>query len=202
MGKDEQNSSPKRKERQSSKAKPRAAGEALAAGPSEGEAAAKPEPASARDEALAAGEVLDPVPDEVLEPTADEPNVDAVIVEAAVTAEFELLEEFGKGSADAIEELGREELGVTESAACSFAKILWEAAADTASYSRDSLDSSSEFVGNLLQAKSPAALARLQAGYAHGAYTRFVNHFFKLNQRYWELAEEILKRAGANFANA
>lgn len=56
---------------------------------------------------------------EYLEAGSQESIIEAVSIEAAVTPEFEILEEIGKESLDALDELGREGLEATESAASS-----------------------------------------------------------------------------------
>lgn len=139
---------------------------------------------------------------EYLEAGSQESIIEAVSIEAAVTPEFEILEEIGKESLDALDELGREGLEATESAASSFAKTLWAFVADTASYSKESFESGSELLGRLARAKNPAAAIQIQADYASSAYTRFLEHLLKMNELYWDVVEELSKRVSGKFAKA
>jgi hypothetical protein len=129
-------------------------------------------------------------------------EIEAVIVEAAVTPEFEILEELGKEELETLNEVGKEELEATESTASSFAEAFWKFAADAASYSKESLDGGSELYADLLRAKSPATAIQIQTDYAKSAYVRFLKHLLKMNGIYWKLVEEALKPVGGRPAKA
>jgi hypothetical protein len=129
-------------------------------------------------------------------------DIEAVIVEAAVTPEFEILEEIAKEELETLNEVGEEELEATESAASSLAEAFWTFTTDAASYSKESLDVGSELYGELLRAKSPATALQIQADYAKSAYVRFLKHLLKMNRIYWKLVEEALKPVGRGTVKA
>jgi hypothetical protein len=121
--------------------------------------------------------------------------IDAAIVEAAVTPEFEVLEEFSKEGLETVEELSREGLEAAELATGSFAEALRKLTAETADYSKKSFDKGSAFFGELRQAKSLPTAFQIQASYARSACICFLKHLSEMNALYWNLVKEASKLA-------
>jgi len=101
------------------------------------------------------------------------------IVEAAVNPEFEFLEEFGK-----------EGLEAAETATLSLADKFREIAKEWASCTKEFLDRSYDFAGELRQARSPAAVVEVQIDFVRSAYVRLFDHFLKVSGLYWNLLSQ------------
>lgn len=113
----------------------------------------------------------------------------AGIVEAAVTEDFEVLEE-----------LGTEGLKAAESAASSFAGNFQLFAAEAKDYSKTSMESRAAFLGALLGAKSLENAVQLQTSYIKSAAARYLAHLMKISGLYWTLLGEVSKTAGRAIA--
>jgi hypothetical protein len=106
-------------------------------------------------DATFAGDITDPV---------------AVVVEAAVSPEFEILVEAGKEGAKAAEVAAGPLIG------------RWrEFLNESTSWSKEVLDYSYAFGGEVLRAKSPAAAAQAQIDFARSAYLRLLDHVAKVS---------------------
>jgi Phasin protein len=109
-------------------------------------------------DAAFAGNITDPV---------------AVVVEAAVSPEFEILEEAGKEGAKAV-----------EVAAGPLIARWREVLNESTSWSKEILDYSYAFGGEVLRAKSPAAAAEAQIDFARSTYLRLLDHLAKVSAIY------------------
>jgi Phasin protein len=114
----------------------------------------------------------------------DGATVDPVtgIVEAALTDDFEVLQE-----------LGDESLRAAQSIASSYSGNFRMFAAEAANYSKTCAETRAAFAGALLSAKSLEKAIQLQNSYANSAYARFMAHLLKMNGLYWNLLGEAFK---------
>jgi hypothetical protein len=101
------------------------------------------------------------------------------IVEGSVTPEIEILEE-----------LGKEGLKAADTAVLSLAERFRELASESTSCTKELLDSSYAFAGELRQAKSPAAAVEVQIDFARLAFVRLLDHFLKMSGLYWDLLRQ------------
>lgn len=166
------------------------------------ELAAEPQPnPQAQSEPPTTEPQLEPA---ITEDWAGEPISDpeVSIVEAAVTPEFEILEELGKEGLEALEELGGEGLQTAEAAVNSLGEGFWKFSAETANYTKESLDCGSAYLNELLRAKSLPAAVQIRIDYAKSSYVRLLNHLLKMNGLYWSLVEEASKSARKRLAKA
>jgi hypothetical protein len=114
----------------------------------------------------------------------DEATVDPVtgIVEAALTDDFEVLEE-----------LGDESLRAAQSLASSYSGNFRMFAAEAANYSKTCAETRAAFAEALLSAKSLEKAIQFQNSYAKSAHARFMAHLLKMNGLYWSLLGEACK---------
>jgi hypothetical protein len=117
-------------------------------------------------------------------------RIDAAIVEAAVTPEFEIVEELEREGIEAVEVIGEQGLQAAQRATVCYADNLRKLTAQTASFSRDSLASGSAFLGEILQANSVPSVLHLQLEYVGSAYVRLLKHFVEVNGLYWNFVQE------------
>jgi hypothetical protein len=115
----------------------------------------------------------------------------AAVLEAAVTPEFEILEEFGK-----------EGLEAAETAALSLAGRFRQYANESSAYAKELLDFGYAFAGELRQAKSPLAAVEIQIDFARMAYIRLLDHLLKISEFYWSPLREGCKAAEREPAKA
>jgi len=97
----------------------------------------------------------------------------AVVIEAAVNPEFEILGELGKEGAKAAE--------------MPAGRLIWkwrEFANETAAYTKEVLDYSYAFGAELLRAESPAAAAEAQIQFGRSTYLRLVDLILKVSGVY------------------
>jgi Phasin protein len=102
----------------------------------------------------------------------DELPVDPVtgVIEAALTDDFEVLEE-----------LGDESLRAAQSLATSYSESVRLFASEAANYSRSCFEARAAFAGAALDAKSFEYAVQLRNCYAKSAYARFMAHLLKMN---------------------
>jgi hypothetical protein len=133
-----------------------------------------------------AGQDVEPVP-LIAEGEGAELSKDLVIaiVEAAVTRQVEVLAGLGKNGLEA-----------AEPTASSLADDFRKLANETAGYSKESLDTSYAFAGELRQAESLLAAFQIQIEFAKSAYIRLIDHFIRMSGIYWSLARGASKPAG------
>jgi Phasin protein len=114
----------------------------------------------------------------------DESPVDPVtgVIEAALTDDFEVLEE-----------LGDESLRAAQSLATSYSESVRLFASEAANYSRSCFEARAAFAGAALDAKSFENAVQLRNCYAKSAYARFMAHLLKMNALACrQLAEALL----------
>jgi hypothetical protein len=104
------------------------------------------------------------------------------IVEAALTDDFEVLEE-----------LGDESLRAAQSLARPYAENFRMLAVEAANYSKNCAETRAAFAGALLTAKSLEKAVQFQNSYAKSVYARFMAHLLKMNGLYWSLLGEASK---------
>lgn len=116
-----------------------------------------------------------------------ESTIDPVagIVEAAVTDDFEVLEE-----------LGTEGLLAAKSAVNSYTASFQLFANEAKHYSKSCVESRAAFFGALLGAKSLESAVQLQTSYAKSAAARYLAHLMKISGLYWSFLGEVSKPAG------
>jgi hypothetical protein len=89
-----------------------------------------------------------------------------------------------------IQEYGKEQFGAATAATASFAKTLQTIAAETADYSKKSLEANSAFMEKLLGAKSYDTAIQIQSEYWKTSYANFVAQATKIGDLYSSLAKE------------
>ena len=89
--------------------------------------------------------------------------------------------------------IGREHLEASSTAATSLAKGLQAIAAETADYSKRSLARSSEYVEKLLGAKTFDDAIQTQSEYAKSSYASFFTQATKMGELFTGLTQEALK---------
>jgi hypothetical protein len=129
-------------------------------------------------------------------------RIDAAIVEAAVTPEFEIVEELEREGIEAVEVIGEQGLQAAQRATVCYADNLRKLTVQTASFSRDSLDNGSAFLGELLRANSMPSVFHLQLEYVRSAYARLLKHLAEVNGLYWNFVQESSKLSGKPAAKA
>ena len=92
-----------------------------------------------------------------------------------------------------IQKLSKEQYEAAAAATSSFAKALQEIAAETADYSKTSLESSAAFVEKLLSAKSYDSAIQIQSEYWKTSYAGFIAKATKIGELYTNLAKEACK---------
>ena len=119
-----------------------------------------------------------------VEEGGDGSKIDPVtgIVEAALTDDFEVLEELGDESLRAAQSLTRP-----------YAENFRMLAVEAANYSKTCAETRAAFAGALLTAKSLEKAVQFQNSYAKSAYARFMAHLLKMNGLYWSLLGEASK---------
>ncbi len=94
---------------------------------------------------------------------------------------------------DRCQEFGKEQIDAASKAAASLARDLQTIAAETADYSKKSLEANSAYVEKLLGAKSLDDAIQTQSQYAKSAYEGFVAQATKIGELYTNLAKEAFK---------
>jgi hypothetical protein len=94
---------------------------------------------------------------------------------------------------DECQKFGKEQLETASSVAASLSKGFQTIAAETADYSKKSIESNSAFVEKLLSAKSLDDAVQIQSEHAKSAYEGFVAQATKLGELYTILAKEAFK---------
>jgi hypothetical protein len=101
---------------------------------------------------------------------------------------------------DECQNFGKEQLETASSVAASFAKGFQTIAAETADYSKKSIECNSVYVEKLLSAKSFDDAIQIQSEHAKSAYEGFVAQATKLGELYTILAKEAFKPLKSVFA--
>jgi hypothetical protein len=115
----------------------------------------------------------------------------AVVVEAAISPEFEILEELEREGANAAE----------VAAGPLFAR--WREFFDeSASWRKEVLDYSYAFGGEVLRANSPAAAVEAQIDFARTAYLRLLDHVVKVSGIYLNIVRQAWDTAQLGGARA
>jgi len=91
------------------------------------------------------------------------------------------------------QKMGTEQFEAATSVAASLAKALQTIAAETADYSKRSLEDNSAYLEKLLAAKSLDSAMQIQSEYAKSAYESFVAQATKIGELYTSLAKEAFK---------
>ncbi len=125
--------------------------------------------------------------DESAAPANNDPMT--AVIEAAVTSEFEF-----------VQELGREGLETAETVALSLAERFRELAGESASCTKEFLGCGYAFAGELRQAKSPLAAVEIQIDFARSAYVRLLDHFLKVSGLYWDFLRQACSAAELDVA--
>jgi hypothetical protein len=115
----------------------------------------------------------------------------AAIVEAAVTPEFEVLEE-----------IERESFEAAGTAAVTFAERFRQFTNESAACAKEIVDSGYAFAGEIRHAKSPVAAAGLQIDFARSVYIRLLGHFMRLSEFYWSALRHACTNAEKGPAKA
>jgi hypothetical protein len=92
-----------------------------------------------------------------------------------------------------IQAYGKEQFGAATAATASFTKTLQTIAAETADYSKKSLEANSAFMEKLLGAKSYDTAIQIQSEYWKTSYASFVAQATKIGDLYSSLAKEAFK---------
>jgi phasin family protein len=96
--------------------------------------------------------------------------------------------------------LGKEQLEVASSVATSLAKGLQTIAADSADFSKKSIESNAAFVEKLLAATSLPDAIQIQSDYAKSAYDSLVAQATKIGELYSSVAKEAFRPLQSAFA--
>lgn len=131
-----------------------------------------------------------------------EETIDTAIIEAALTPEFELVEEIEREGIGAAETFGEQGLEVAQQATLCCAEGLRKLSVRAASFSRDSLENGSAFVAELSRAGSIGGALQIQIDYARSAYIALLKHLLEMNALYWDLIQESAKLASKGPAKA
>ncbi len=94
---------------------------------------------------------------------------------------------------DEFQKFGKEQLEAASTAAASLTKGFQTIAAETADYSKKSLETNSAYVEKLLGAKSLDDAIQTQSEYAKSAYEGFLSLTTKIGEIYTSLAKEAFK---------
>jgi phasin family protein len=96
-------------------------------------------------------------------------------------------------SIDDIQRFSKERIDLATKAAANFSKGVQQIAAETADYSRKSLEQSTAAIEQLFGAKSIDKAIEIQSDYAKTAYEGFVSQATKLSELYTNLAKDAFK---------
>jgi hypothetical protein len=110
-------------------------------------------------------------------------NPDSAIVEAALTDDFEVLEE-----------IGDESLRVVESLARPYSENFRMFAQEAADYSKSCFETRATYSKALLTAKSLENAVQFQNSYAKSAYAGLMAHLLKMNVLYFSLLGEAARQ--------
>ena len=110
-------------------------------------------------------------------------NPDSAIVEAALTDDFEVLEE-----------IGDESLRVVESLARPYSENFRMFAREAADYSKNCFETRATYSKALLTAKSLEKAVQFQNSYAKSAYAGLMAHLLKMNVLYFSLLGEAARQ--------
>jgi len=88
---------------------------------------------------------------------------------------------------------GKEQLDAASTTAASLAKSFQTIAAETADYSRRSLEANTSHMEKLLQSRSLDDTIRIQSEYAKSAYQTFLSHMSRIGELYSSLAVATFK---------
>jgi hypothetical protein len=91
------------------------------------------------------------------------------------------------------QKFGKEQIETATSTSTNLAKSLQTIAAETADYSKKSLENGSAFFEKLLGAKSLDTAIQIQSEYAKTSYAHFVAQATKIGELYSNLAKEVFK---------
>ncbi len=94
---------------------------------------------------------------------------------------------------DEFQKFGKGQLEAASMAVASLAKGFQTIAAETADYSKKSLEANSAYVEKLLRAKSLDDAIQTQSEYAKSAYEGFVTEATKIGELYTNLAKEAFR---------
>jgi phasin family protein len=96
-------------------------------------------------------------------------------------------------SIDDVQRFSKERIDLATKAAANFSKGVQQIAAETADYSRKSLEQSTAAIEQLFGAKSIDKAIEIQSDYAKSAYEGFVSQATKLGELYANLAKDAFK---------